>query len=332
LVVDNEHIDQLIARYLAGEASPEEAVLLDDWVEQSADNKRYFDQLRLLFNQGRGVSATPVFNVDAAWSTVAAGMREKPIAKVVPLYRRGWAQLAASLLLLVGLPLWLFFGYFKSVSVTSYAAANQIETLQLKDSSKVVLNRHSSLSYTAAFGKSKRKVTLKGEAFFTVQHRSNKPFVVEANGTLVEDIGTAFNVIAYDSTSTVEVYVESGSVRFYTPQGDGITLVAGETGIYNKRTKTFSRSGTANPNVTAYKTKRFVFVDTPLRVVVRELSSVYGVDIALKTSAIENCKITVTFDNEKLESAMEVIAETLNLNVTKLDNSYTLEGTGCENE
>ncbi len=332
MVVDNEHIDQLIARYLAGEASPEEAVELDDWVEHSADNKRYFDQLRLLFNQGRGVLATPTFDVGAAWSSVAAGMRAKPIAKVVPLYRRGWVQLAASLLLLVGLPLWLFFGYFNSVSVTSYTAANQVETLQLKDSSKVVLNRHSRLSYTAAFGKSKRKVTLKGEAFFTVQHRSDKPFVVEANGTLVEDIGTAFNVIAYDSTSTVEVYVESGSVRFYTPQGDGITLVAGETGIYNKKTNTFSRKGMADPNVTAYKTKRFVFVDTPLRVVVRELSSVYGVDIALSTSAIENCKITVTFDNEKLENALEVIAETLNLNVTKLNNGYTLEGTGCENE
>jgi len=333
VVAHSEHIDQLIARYLAGEALPEEAVQLDDWLELSEDNRHYFAQMQKVYRADAALADQPAYNADAAWSMVKDGMsRVKPQAKVVPFYSRYATQLvAAAVALLVGLPLMLFYAGILSPETTNQLASNDVvgKAYRLADRSEVVLNRNSVVTYTSKYGKKDRRVKLQGEAFFEVAHLKDKPFLVEANGVTIEDIGTAFNVKAYDTTNTVEVYVETGSVRFYTSSNNSITLVAGQIGIYNKTTNTFTVKGAANSNAIAYKTKQFVFVDTPLEVALKELCAVYDVQIELSSPALNGCKITVNFNNEPVESVLDIIAETLGLTVEKTASGYRLNGMGC---
>lgn len=333
MIAHSEHIDQLIARYLAGEALPEEAVQLDDWLDLSEDNLRYFTQMQKVFSEAKASTIQPNYNADAAWSKVKKGMSSvKPQAKVIPLYKRYAALMAAAAVtLVVGLPLMLYYTGILSPETNVALASNEIigKTYQLTDSSEVVMNRNSVVTYTSKYGKRERRVALKGEAFFAVKHITDKPFVVEANGTLIEDIGTSFNVKAYDSTNTVEVYVESGLVRFYSGKSNGITLLAGQTGIYNKTTNTFTIKGDANKNAIAYKTKQFVFVDTPLEVAIKELCLVYDTKIEVANPRLNQCKITVSFDNENIDSILEIVAETLGLTVEKTSTGYLLKGEGC---
>lgn len=44
-------IDELLAKQLAGEASPEEVAAVDDWLDDSAANRRYFANLQQLWEQ-----------------------------------------------------------------------------------------------------------------------------------------------------------------------------------------------------------------------------------------------------------------------------------------
>ena len=333
MVAHSEHIDQLIARYLAGEALPEEAVQLDDWLDLSLENQRYFAQMQRVYREAKPSVDQPTYDANAAWVRVKEGMRRaKPAAKIVPLYRKYAALLvAATIALLVGVPLMLFYTGIVAPETTTALASNEIigKAYQLADSSEVVMNKNSVVTYSSKYGKRERRVNLKGEAFFAVKHLADKPFVVEADGTLIEDIGTAFNVKAYDSTKTVEVYVETGSVRFYTSATNSITLVAGQIGIYIKATNTFTVKGASNSNAIAYKTKQLVFIDTPLAVVIKELYAAYDMQIELSNPELNQCKITVNFDNEPIESVLDIIAETLGIKVEKTPTGYRLNGIGC---
>lgn len=333
MVAHSEHIDQLIARYLAGEALPEEAVQLDDWLELSPGNRGYFAQVEQVYRKAHPLAQHPFYNSEIAWAKVKAGMRgAAPIAKVVPLYKRYAALLAAAAIaLLVGLPLMLFYSGILSPETINQVASNETvgTSYTLTDSSEMVLNRNSIVTYSSKYGEHDRRVKLKGEAFFEVKHLKNKPFLVEVNGVVIEDIGTSFNVKAYDSTGTVEVYVETGSVRFYTSASNSVTLVAGQIGVYNKAADTFTVKGDANINVIAYKTKQFVFVDTPLDVALKELEAVYNMPIEVGNPALNHCRITVNFDNENIDSVLEIIAETLGLTVDKTSTGYRLNGEGC---
>lgn len=83
-------------------------------------------------------------------------------------------------------------------------------SLTLPDGTKVWVNAMSELKFPTRFGETERKVSLAGEAYFEVAHDAQRPFKVEVNGTVVEVLGTHFNINSYDATTTT---VLEGSVK-----------------------------------------------------------------------------------------------------------------------
>src|SRR5690606_32076430 len=68
--------------------------------------------------------------------------------------------------------------------------------LLLPDGTNVWLNTASSIQYPAVFSGNERHITLTGEAYFEVAHDISRPFNVDANGSLIQVLGTHFNVSA----------------------------------------------------------------------------------------------------------------------------------------
>ena len=241
-------------------------------------------------------------------------------------------RIAAVLVLMFGISFWLYRNYHsKSLQPLLVESQNNTLAYKLTDSSRVFMNRHSEITYTADYGKKQRIVNLTGEAYFQVAHNEKKPFIVETEGTFVKDIGTSFNIKAYAVDSIVEVFVENGEVSFYTENNPGILLQKGEKGIYNKETETFRKFNSAEPNILSYKSKVLDFRNTSLSEVVKELNSVYQTNIILKNKELINCKITVTFDNEDINTIVGIISETLHLQMIKTNDGYELEGESCNN-
>jgi ferric-dicitrate binding protein FerR (iron transport regulator) len=207
-------------------------------------------------------------------------------------------------------------------------AGKSSEADTLPDGSGVFLNKKTHLAYSFDKKKKTHRVKLKGEAYFNIHHEADKTFIVEAGDALIRDIGTSFNVKAYPKSNTIEVVVEEGKVMFYTEGNTGIYLQPGGKGIYHKATKTFTVEE-AEPNITAYKTKFFIFSGENLGAVVKNLNDVYDRKIVIPAH-LKNCKLTVSFNNEEIGEIAQVIAETLGLTVKDRGTDIVLEGNGCE--
>lgn len=97
-------------------------------------------------------------------------------------------------------------------TLTIHTPANRRGRLTLPDSSEVYLAPNSTIIYNTAFGSKKRELQLKGEAFFSVKHNTQQPFIISAeNNIKVTVLGTSFNVYSRNHHNT-EVKVATGLV------------------------------------------------------------------------------------------------------------------------
>lgn len=76
-----DHIDDLIGKYLAGEATDQERARVDEWILADKANASYFAHVQLIFDRARKVRANQQFDSDKAWNKVKAQIeRGKTIA------------------------------------------------------------------------------------------------------------------------------------------------------------------------------------------------------------------------------------------------------------
>lgn len=327
----DEHIERLITRYFSGEALPDEAIELEEWIDESPDNKRYFEEFRFVTQQLGPAKKYIKVNTLKAWETVSGQM--KPSVKSVavkvslPVYKKTWFGIAASIIVVLGLSVYMMI--FRSdreklLPSVAIVSNDSILNRKLSPAVQVAINRNSNLTYLTSKTGKKSEIEIRGEAFIEVTHSSDTTLVVRADETFIRDIGTSFNVKAYPEENTVEVYVESGKIQFYTKEQEGITLTQGETGVYNKFTKEFAVRLMQDPNVTSYKTKAFVFRNTSLSDAVKRLNEIYPQKIFIADPDLADYTITVTFDNEPLDSLVEIMAETLNIGTRKDSTGFVL--------
>ena len=336
----NNDMDDLIGKVLAGEATAGELAELESWLQADDGNRKYFSDLKMIFEKAGSARVQLDFDADAAWKKVKQRMGKQ--GKVIPFpgvadaqnreYLKYWSPFKVAAVLIVMIGLWYITYQFLSPAIQRSQAITSGNTLSdtLPDGSTAFLNKKSEVSFEYNPRKKIRTVKLKGEAFFDVKHDDAKPFVIETDEVLVKDLGTAFNVKAYAESKIVEVIVQSGEVQVYTLKDPGLSLHAGEVGIYDKVLKEFSRIEKIDTNGLAYKTKVFSFNNTDLRSVVDMLNNVYNVNIRLSNESLNNCHLTVNFTNDKLETVLEVLAETLNLKLIRTGNEILLEGAGCD--
>lgn len=323
------HIDDLLAKHLAGEANAVEVAEVEAWINESPENKAYFNDFKIIAEQVARLKDIQKYDEDAAWNK----LKEKLDGKTIPLHRERSSssvfQIAAAISFFVVAGFSIFLWLARPVDRVEWVAQESTQDQDLPDGSAAFLNKGSSLSYSYNRLKKERKVVLAGEAYFDVKHEAEKPFIIETNDVIIEDIGTTFNVKAYPDSSTVVVFVETGEVAFYTKENPGLNLTAGQTGIYNRTTKTFAKFLEQDTNRLSYKTGIFTFHDADLESVVQNLNDVYDKKIRLNNDALKTCRLHVSFRNESIENIVEIIAETLGLTITNSDNEIILDGKGC---
>jgi transmembrane sensor len=331
---NQEHIDELIGKYLAGEAAQEEIVFVEQWAKESDQNQFYLNHFKTIFEKAAAGKDLQLFDTDAAWIKLSESLN-KPNGKVVALEGTRsstlmWTwRIAASIILVLGIGFYLYTSRdSETAQPVMVIAGRQTISDTLPDGSNVFLNKATKLAYSFNNESKEHRVTLEGEAYFNILHDENKKFVIDIAGIYIRDIGTSFNVKAYPDSNSVEVVVEKGEVMFYTKNDSGVYLKANGKGVYNKITKSFTIDQ-PEANVLAYKTKLFSFSDTNLAAVVRELNRVYDKQIVLPAN-LRNCRLTVSFNNESQDEMINVIAETLGLTVNRAGDMIMLEGVSCE--
>ena len=322
----DEHIENLIALYYAGEADEEEKQELLVWVEADPQHRQYFYDAGKLW---RGTAAGDI-DTEAEWRAFRDRISRPDERKRLALRkRRMTVRLAAAAAVLVA----VIFGaiVIALLRPVSFATAELPGEVVLPDSSHVYLNAGSTLRYPRHFHGGERRVSLSGEAFFEVTHDPSRPFTVQAAGALVQVLGTSFNVRAYDMAATVQVVVKTGRVAL-SPRKEPerkVILLPGTKGTYDPARGALSKEENRDVNYLAWKTRRMVFDNDPLSVIVRTLNEVYHADIVIGGSGLAECRVTATFDRQPLEAVLHILQSTLGLEVRKKGEKIILLGEGC---
>ena len=236
-----KNFDHLIVRYLTDQISDEEKATLLSWRQESVANEAYYASYAEAWEKALSFSDyTP--DTDAAWMKFQQKIEQEPQRKrryLMPVFRSaGFYQVAASLVLVLGMAYLYYTGAWSSERDIVKSTADNGDVFYLPDSSMVWLNKHSSLTYTASFDGKERVVYLKGQAFFDVKKNAKQPFIIHASGTTTKVLGTSFDLKAYQQDD-VELTVVTGKVSF-TAQQQTLLLSPKDKGIYHRNIKTLA--------------------------------------------------------------------------------------------
>ena len=96
--------DELLAKYLSGEASGSEQEQVQNWIKESEMNKKQFEQVSLIWSLSRIPHFTSNVNEDEAWARFRQNVEVRPrrISVSRSFSSFNWMKVAAVLLLLVG--------------------------------------------------------------------------------------------------------------------------------------------------------------------------------------------------------------------------------------
>lgn len=309
--------DELLVKYLLGEASAEERNLTEQWVNANAENKRYFDHFKLIWDNSKKLAVDSKMDENEAWERFKQRIdNPATITKTIALPHRSftWARAAAILVLVAVGGLIAYMANHKSPQYISLRSGNETLVDTLPDGSVVTLNKASTLTYAASPGSATRDVTLTGEAFFDVAHDKSKPFVISVNDVTVQVVGTSFNVKSTDDRT--EVVVETGIVSVKKKENE-IKVNPHEMATVLKNGDVPTKENSKDELYNYYRTKEFICNSTPLWRLVDVLNEAYGVNIVIGNERLRNFPLTTTFRNEPLENILAVVSETLNVRVER---------------
>jgi transmembrane sensor len=319
-------IDILLAKYFGGSASAKDMEAIEQWLSSSAEHQTYFDEMTLLYAKLGGVAANdmPKPNIERAKKLFAAYIsiqdEETVLAPKRNPFAKQWLLRAASIaiIMVLSVSVWkFFFAEHQVVFSTQQASKQNI----LSDQTNIKLSENSKITYSSNYGKRSRTIQLDGKATFKVGHAGKGILQVRAGEIIIEDVGTVFEVSAYKDSNLVRVKVMEGQVHFYTKQDRGLMLGVNDTGIYNKQTKCFVVFEPALEKQSS-GALRVNFRGVELAEAFDIISKAYGVSINLREPQIAERRITVKFEGEDLDMVLQVIAETLDLNLEKTNNAY----------
>ncbi len=306
------NIDDLITKYLCGEASTEEAIIIEEWKSDSKDNSNHFDAMEQSFHLVYNTApANP--NKALAWERL-----NNKIEKKSSNTRWIYGLVAACFAVVVGATFLM-----RQNETLNIVASNTAIQKVLKDNSEINLQPNSEITLSEGFGKTNRRMKFTGNASFKVKHDDKLPFIIESQGVFIEDLGTAFTVKSEPTNDTIYVVVNEGIVRLYDEGGNEITIKAGEKAWYIKSKKQI---------ISDHETKviKFDFKDTRLADAVKLIEDTYEVSIKLSPSSIGDCTITTQFFDEELATIITVLTETLGFQYEYKQNTYKIIGKPCQ--
>jgi len=290
------------------ELSDKDTQFIGEWQKEDA-NRQLFDILagiRLLPDEEAQKDKDIVLNM--TWSKMFSS------AQIQHKKRRNFfmAGMAATVLILLSVG---GFYYRNSTEVEKYTSVycpvgELTKKVILPDNSEVILNSDSRLVYSEkSFADNRRKVSLEGEALFTVSHDKRHPFTVNVNGAAINVLGTCFNVRSYPNEDQMQTTLINGSVEIENTKTAGIVRIKPNEQATLSRAK--GNLEITNVNVEDYvkwKEGWLQFQSLAFRDITRMLERHFNVKIAIENNNLKDELFTGKFKNdEKLEDILKVI-------------------------
>jgi ferric-dicitrate binding protein FerR (iron transport regulator) len=234
-------------------------------------------------------------------------------------------KIAATMLILVSICYGGWKAFFSVIEVNAIAG---IVENQLPDGSVMWLKTGATIKYPRRLQGSTRTVTLRGTAYFDIEHIKEKPFEILGVNSFVRVLGTEFEM-STDSMETI-VKVTEGLVELASQDREiKLELKVGESASFNVSERIMSEQKTTAISPGSWATGRMVFQNAFLSDVIDEVNNYFDSDIRLGNSDLHNCAITTQFVDPDLEEILEELSILLSLKIDRKDDAIYLGGKDC---
>lgn len=295
---------ELLNKYIAGDATPEEKEEVARWLDTDKKNMKEFLALRKLYDI-------------SIWQ-----QEQTPVAKdKLSLGNKRWTLRSASFeLAKVAAIFILAFTIVYSFLInedndsakmqTIFVPPGQRAELTLTDGTKVWLNAKTTFTFPDKFTANNRRVTLDGEGYFDVTKNPEKPFIVNTERYDIKVMGTEFNVTAYSGSSVFETSLLKGAVEVFSPAKDTKVSLEPHMRTYEEN-GILKKDTIEHENYFLWKEGLICFYDEPVDKMIKKLQLYYDVKIDVQNKTLLNNRYSGKF---RTKDGVEHVLKVLQLN------------------
>jgi len=211
--------------------------------------------------------------------------------------------------------------------ITANTGYEETRTILLPDSTVVILNAHSSITYNSEFAnKPNREISLQGNAYFKVKKKADhRSFTVHANTVSITVLGTQFNVNA--RSRATEVVLTSGKVKVSVDDHSlpPVFMNPGEKIQLDTVHHLFIKSSVNPLMYAAWTEGKWHFSSTSLLDITNLINEYYGVETVYATERIKRLKISAVIPVMELASFINILSKTLDLKITEQNNQLHIK-------
>ena len=295
---------ELLNKYIAGDATPEEKEEVARWLDADKKNMKEFLALRKLYDI-------------SIWQ-----QEQTPVAKDnLSLGNKRWTLRSASFeLAKVAAIFILAFTIVYSFLInedndsakmqTIFVPPGQRAELTLTDGTKVWLNAKTTFTFPDKFTANNRRVTLDGEGYFDVTKNPEKPFIVNTERYDIKVMGTEFNVTAYSGSSVFETSLLKGAVEVFSPAKDTKVSLEPHMRTYEEN-GILKKDTIEHENYFLWKEGLIGLYDEPVDKMIKKLQLYYDVKIDVQNKTLLNNRYSGKF---RTKDGVEHVLKVLQLN------------------
>ena len=160
----------------------------------------------------------------------------------------------------------------------------------LSEGTKVWLDADSELEYPVFFSGDFREVKLKGNAYFSVTKKNDKPFIVRVGEFSLKVYGTEFNVNAYD-LQNIETVLVNGSIGFKANESTPERMMEpNELAVSDSRTGLSEIHQVDIYPYIAWKNQNIVFVNERLESIMEKMARWYDVTVFFQDESLKDLR------------------------------------------
>ena len=280
--------------------SADEQQRFDAWLNQHPQHR---DEFQLLQGLWTAADLLPAPRLKALAENQPARRERRPLLR--------YAVAASVLAVALGLGLFSGLNHPGGYSAEFSTALGERKHVALPDGSVIDLNSRSRLQ--VRYDTDRRLIELsEGEAMFSVEHDSSRPFVVEAGSGKITVTGTRFDV-RRDLTQT-RVAVEQGTVKVQghdAPDNEFINLTAG-LGTHVDAQGRVAAAYAVNPaELTAWRGGKLVFNNARLSEVAAEVSRYREQPLTVSNPGVANLRLTSVFKSDDTDALLKALPSIL---------------------
>lgn len=322
-------MEELILKYLKGEASDNEMLEIETWVKESPENRQEFARKVNLY----ALSA----NVNGKDDRSDLG---KIVSRIRQMERTRRAVRYAAAAVVAGI-LFVGAGLYSSYKIGSYK--NEVEyilgqndteleystpygvksRISLPDNSVVWLNSGSRISFPSKFAGNERLISFSGEGFFEVQRDSLRPMKIVTPGDVtVNVLGTKFNLNTYAEERSMSLLLLSGKVNIRMKNGRMIENIKPSEKVVIDKVEKSSRINPVKDTLptTGWREGWLIFDDLPLSEVFVKMKRWYGITVKIEDNSILEKRFSAKFKEESASQVLDLMRKTQLINYTVQDS------------